>query len=312
MILENTYCVYRHTDPSGKVYIGMTMFGNNPKIRWHHGSGYIGHPDFYAAIKQYGWDNMTHEIVASGLSREEAEAKEKELIAFHDSANPAHGYNGTSGGLSNFVPSPHVVARQVASRAGYHLPQESIEKIRQWHIGRTLSEETKEKIRQHRLGSKSSDETRRKISEANRGRFVSLEARSRIKEGRSDFSISDEGRAKLADAAKTNRNRKRRVICVETGEIFESARAASLSLGLSKTAVTSAIYQGQNRTCGGYHWKYLDKGVEDVVPCPKDLLRVSVPMTKELKEALYKIAEAQHRSLGSLIISILQDYISSL
>ena len=54
----------------------------------------------------------------------------------------------------------------------------------------------------------------------------------------------------------------RKVICVETKEVFQSARAASMSLGYSKGAVWQAI--NTDCKCGGYHWEYYDgdeKGV---------------------------------------------------
>lgn len=34
----NSYTVYKHTSPSGKVYIGITK--KKPEYRWNHGRGY--------------------------------------------------------------------------------------------------------------------------------------------------------------------------------------------------------------------------------------------------------------------------------
>lgn len=89
------YCVYKHTTPSGKVYIGITC--RNPKTRWGYGSGYQTQV-FNRAIKKYGWGNIKHEILYSGLTEEEASEKEKELIAEYDSCNPEYGYNKNYGG----------------------------------------------------------------------------------------------------------------------------------------------------------------------------------------------------------------------
>lgn len=91
----NKYSVYKHTTPSGKVYIGITC--RNPKTRWGYGSGYRTQV-FNRAIEKYGWKNIKHEIVFSGLTEEEASAKERELIAEYDSCNPEHGYNKNYGG----------------------------------------------------------------------------------------------------------------------------------------------------------------------------------------------------------------------
>ena len=89
------YSVYKHTTPSGKVYIGITC--RNPKIRWGAGSGYKTQV-FNRAIEKYGWKNIKHEIICSGLTETEASAKERELIAEYDSCNPKRGYNKNYGG----------------------------------------------------------------------------------------------------------------------------------------------------------------------------------------------------------------------
>ena len=54
----------------------------------------------------------------------------------------------------------------------------------------------------------------------------------------------------------------RKVICIETKEVFQSARAASMSLGYCESAVWRAIKN--NWKCGGYTWEYYEgdeKGV---------------------------------------------------
>jgi hypothetical protein len=69
--MENYY-VYLHTNTiNKKVYIGMTKL--TPKARWGgNGGGYRHQSRFYNDILKYGWDNFTHEIVHSGLTKEEA------------------------------------------------------------------------------------------------------------------------------------------------------------------------------------------------------------------------------------------------
>ena len=64
-VIENgNYCVYIHTSPSGKKYVGQTM--RNPEQRWgKNGIQYLNkkkekytHPAFANAILKYGWDNI--------------------------------------------------------------------------------------------------------------------------------------------------------------------------------------------------------------------------------------------------------------
>ena len=49
------WIVYRHTSPSGKVYIGITS--RTTKKRWAYGYGYKNSTMFESAIKKYGWNN---------------------------------------------------------------------------------------------------------------------------------------------------------------------------------------------------------------------------------------------------------------
>lgn len=62
MTKNNQYCVYKHTSPSGKCYIGITR--QNPIKRWgQDGCNYViklkngnwKHPAFAPAILKYGW-----------------------------------------------------------------------------------------------------------------------------------------------------------------------------------------------------------------------------------------------------------------
>ena len=90
-----TYSVYRHISPSGKVYVGITK--NKPEWRWNHGKGYNRHQTlFWNAILKYGWDNIIHEVLLTGLSKEEACTVEIDLIAKYKKLGLS--YNITAGG----------------------------------------------------------------------------------------------------------------------------------------------------------------------------------------------------------------------
>ena len=72
------YCVYKHTLPDGRYYIGATYRGTK---RWgKDGCHYKSSKLFFPLIQQLGWDNIQHEILFSDLSSEEARKKERELI----------------------------------------------------------------------------------------------------------------------------------------------------------------------------------------------------------------------------------------
>jgi group I intron endonuclease len=82
---QDKFVVYKHTNKiNGKVYIGIT-YRKDPKKRWSSGWGYTYKRSCYFsnAIKKYGWKNFNHEILFTGLTKEEAHNKEIELIAYY-------------------------------------------------------------------------------------------------------------------------------------------------------------------------------------------------------------------------------------
>lgn len=91
------YSVYRHTCPNGKVYIGITK--QKPERRWGNGGrGYKENEYFYRAIQKYGWDNIRHEIIAKGLTEDEAATMEIDLISRYRATDRSCGYNRHFGG----------------------------------------------------------------------------------------------------------------------------------------------------------------------------------------------------------------------
>lgn len=146
-----SYCVYKHTCPNGKVYVGITS--KNPIVRWAKGNGYNHNTHFHNAILKYGWNNIKHEILYTDLSKEEACEKEIELIAEYKSNNPDYGYNLSSGGESGFIGChPSEEARRKMSEAHKLIVGEK------HHLyGTHRSEITKEKLRIANLGANSSN-----------------------------------------------------------------------------------------------------------------------------------------------------------
>jgi group I intron endonuclease len=99
-----SYLIYKHTNKiNGKSYIGLTQF-NYANIRWQNGKGYAKHtqPCFRDAIKKYGWENFTHEILEDNIkTRAEANQREQYWIAYYHTyvKDPfCNGYNLTKGG----------------------------------------------------------------------------------------------------------------------------------------------------------------------------------------------------------------------
>lgn len=135
------YIVYKHTTPSGKVYIGIT--GVSANHRWDNGNGYKTQA-FGRAIKKYGWDNIQHEILFEGLTESEAKQKERELILAYDSVNPEKGYNKDYGGSGTGK----------MTESGKRKVSESHKGDKHYLYGKHIPEETRKKMSESRKGDK--------------------------------------------------------------------------------------------------------------------------------------------------------------
>lgn len=133
---KNNYTVYKHTTPNGKVYVGITSL--NPEKRWLNGRGYRRNDHFWNAIKKYGWDNISHEILIEGVSREEATRLEQFYIAVFQSDFGDNGYNLTSGGETGAV--HNIESRQKLSES---------KKGKRYNIGVPFTEERKRHLREN-------------------------------------------------------------------------------------------------------------------------------------------------------------------
>lgn len=122
------YTVYMHIFPNGKKYIGITSQEDVEK-RWQNGFGYKSQFVFLAIVK-FGWDNVEHQILFTGLSKDEAEEKERKLIELYETNDYLNGYNIANGGSSD----------------GMH-SETTKRKISESKTGRIVSEETREKFR---------------------------------------------------------------------------------------------------------------------------------------------------------------------
>lgn len=225
------FIVYKHTSPSGKVYIGITQ--RSPSKRFRNGAGYKDNEHFWRAIEKYEWQNFKHEILYSGLSKEIACKIEIELIAKYNSADRKYGYNIEFGG-EHSVPSEET--RKKMSEAKKNLGPEWRKKLSDAHRCKTFSEEWLRKISESLKGHVVSEETRRKMSDAHKGHIIPEETRRKLQ----------------ANAPK------RAVMCVETGVIYESAYDAERKVGINKSHIGS-VCRNERKTAGGFHWKYYEE-----------------------------------------------------
>lgn len=93
------WLIYKHTSPSKKVYIGQTR--RKTTERWREGKGYTYNKNtrFAKAIEKYGWDQFEHAIIEDNIvSQEKCNERERYWIAYYNSYDCRFGYNMTIGG----------------------------------------------------------------------------------------------------------------------------------------------------------------------------------------------------------------------
>lgn len=149
MMKQDGYRVYVHINKTnGKRYVGITS-KPKPEHRWrYNGEGYKENPHFYSAIQKYGWGGFDHVILFEGLTIDEANQKEIELIRLWKTQDPEFGYNMTSGGegTPDYHPSEETRKKLSEVRKKENLSEETLRRRSEGLRGRKFSEEHKKKI----------------------------------------------------------------------------------------------------------------------------------------------------------------------
>ena len=232
-----SYVVYRHTFPNNKVYIGIT--GQRPEKRWRNGFGYTHNRYLKDAIQKFGWDNVKHEILLEGLTKEQSEQKEIELIADHKSNQREHGYNLSTGGENG--------ARGV---------------IREytWNKGKTgvYSQEVKERIsnglKKYYATHESTSATKYVKGQKawNKGKKTPCEVRQKLSEAHKKLKGENAPRSRAVVKLSLQG---------EAIAIYASARDAAEKNNLKKDSNSLILRccKGETKTAYGYKWKFYEE-----------------------------------------------------
>lgn len=227
--------IYKITNKiNSKQYFGQTR--QPPNRRWSQHKQAAkngGKMILYNAIRLYGVENFTFEVICECETLEELNAKEIEYISINNSLSP-NGYNAGKGG-DNYEKTPETRAKLSASnkgriisdewrknlsiaRKGRKITEETRKKMREAQKGRKITEEMKEKIRNTLLGRKPSKETiakriatqtgkpwSDKKRESMLGRKLTEESKKKMSESQKGRVFSEETRQKMRDAKKSKR-----------------------------------------------------------------------------------------------------------
>lgn len=260
--MADNYTVYMHRFPNGKVYIGIT---NQPiKNRWRNGEGYKNQI-VYSAIQKYGWDNILHEVLFDGLTKEQAENEEMRLIALYKANKNGYGYNIANGGncaesISESTRKKIALANKGKTRSeetkkrmsdgikkAYENP-EYVEKKRASQKAAYAREEYKSQLSKRTKKLWESDWYRKKMVSVHKGKVVSEETRRKVSQARLGRFMGAE-----------NVNARPVVQYTKDGDYiktWESAMDAARATGENNAKICECC-KGNRKSAGGFRWGYV-------------------------------------------------------
>lgn len=272
-----------HTNKNNnKKYIGITR--NSPKRRWSNGNGYKSEY-FCNAIKKYGWDNFKHEIIFCNLTKEQAECLEIEMIKYHRTTDRNYGYNIQNGGNTKGSHSDETKQKISKIHKGKIISEETKERIRKkvkCIQNNTIYNSIKEASKALNIKENCISRNCLGKSEFAKGlkfEYVNEKDRSRAvvfckKEKRKKHSEESNKRKsqalmgknnpnygkKMSDEAKENLRKlwSKPIKCIETGQIFNSAKEASSILKINSVSI-GKVCNGKAKTAGGFTFKFISK-----------------------------------------------------
>lgn len=160
--------VYKATNTlNNKTYIGITKQELRFRKYRHVYDSKTSKFYFHNAIRKYGQENFTWEIIDRASSIEELLELEKKYI---EQLKPE--YNMVAGGRGMLNPSDETRRRLSEAHKNRFFSEEHRERISKAKKGKKLSKEHKEALSKAKLGKKFSEEHRRKISEGNIRRWA--------------------------------------------------------------------------------------------------------------------------------------------
>ena len=247
-----TWTIYKHTlildcNHKGWSYIGLTS--QDVAKRWQKGLGYTeaSQEVFYRAIKKYGWNNFSHEILEKNISTlEEANQREQYWIKYfhtyiHDPF--CNGYNMTVGGDSISVNRLITIQKDNELKKIYKKDLSQYLDLG-WKI---LSKN--ERVKLWRLRNND------KVKEAKK--VYAKEHKEALTKYKQDYYQKNKEKIKAQckqKYIKSPNGYRKQIICIETQEIFNSITEAQnkYGKGIDKCLI------GQCKSARGYHWAFVN------------------------------------------------------
>lgn len=224
--------IYKITSPNNKIYIGQTV-NVRKRLLYYNTPNFKQQTKLWRSCVKYNWkpsDTFTViEECLCGTNKENLNAREMYWIAYYNSFKK--GLNCNEGGSGN--------------------------------VGHVPTEETRKKMSQSQLGVKHTEERNRKKSEYTKGRKHTEEAKKKMSDVKRK-RMNDEIKEKIRVGLTGNKNgvgnagTPKKVVCITTGQVYKSLKAAADDLGLCSSNIT-AVCKGKMQQIKGYKFKYYEE-----------------------------------------------------
>ena len=225
--------IYKITNKiNGKSYIGQSV---DIKRRFmEHRTPRGQATSIKLAIKKYGKDNFSFEV----LEECSPDALDEREIWWISELKPE--YNRTAGGSG-------VRGHFLSEEAKRNLSKKN--KAYWANLPENKKMEICKRLTGHAPGYHPSEETKQKLRAANIGKKQSKET---IEKRKQTFIEK-----KKNGYVQKNEGHKKKIVCVETNQVFDSVNAAAEHLHLATGSSVSAVLKGRQKTCKGLHFEYV-------------------------------------------------------
>lgn len=238
---ERRFYVYFHrrNDTGSVFYVGKgsgrrAYWKNQRNKHWHH------------VVDKHGY---TVEIIKDNLTEDESFDLERNMIIQYGKENLCNytdGGDGASGAIRTEEQKEHMRQKM----QGREFSSETIERMRIAAIERCKNPEYQKKRVATMIGRKLSPEHIEKLRKASTGRVLDSKSIKKI----SDFHKGKKKKPEAVAAMAASKSKK--ILCINNGLIYPSAREAARQLNLSNSKVAECA-KGMISKTKGYQFEYL-------------------------------------------------------
>lgn len=229
-VISGIYCIENKINH--KKYIGQSI---NIYDRWNKHKSELNHNKHDNDYLQKSWNKYGNEnflfFVLEECLKDDLNMKEIYYINKYNTLNQEYGYNLKEGGSSGKI-----------SEYSNEKKKQSLKKA---YENKKLREERKK----YALYQWSNPEIKNKIMGENNGMYGKTH--------------TEETRQKIREKAlgrESSQKNKTPVFCEELDKVFNCASDAAKELLLRSSAILQVCY-GNRKTCGGYHWKFMENNI---------------------------------------------------